>query len=424
MNFRNKLFWIFIVILVIPYVAAEERITLSTYKQEFSPQETVQLLVRVSDKPVYALESSTLHLFDMAGQEIKIAPLRHTIQSGVYFYSFSLPIGLANGEYTLQIGPVKYVVNKTLQEFSFYHKIAVRESNYALQIQPAFLMADENLEIKLTSKKGNFNIQVQSPSEITHTYQEKLSILEERSRFLVFSAAKKIGSDVIINLSAENKSYFLPVFTSIVKSQNAPESPVQAGLFSITPTEIVQQLSRKEAREGFFEVINFWDQPLRVDFIVDDSLHAVLSVNESSILVPPKEKYRQYIWINRNEEERAGTYEGKIVAKGGEQTEEIPVTITFGAQPQQEQLPPPVQEPEVDTSAPEPEQVSPAQDAGLDFFKNATYSPPERKRSVIPFVLTGIFLLILAAVFLLGKRKKREQTFDEYLENIKKRRES
>ncbi len=421
MNYRNLLLWVFFVILIAPYVSAE-KIILSTYKQEFSPQETLQLLVHVAEKPVYALESSSLHLFDVTGQEIKVAPLMRTIRSGIYFYSFGLPVNLANGEYSIQIGPVKYVVNKTLQEFSFMHNITIKDSSYALQIQPAYLMADESLEIKLTSKKGNFNIQVQSPSEITHAYSDKLSILEDRSRFLVFSAAKKIASDLIVNFSAENNSYFLPVFTSVVKSQ-APAQQVQSELFSISPTQIMQQLDKKESLESFFEVINFWNQPLRVDFQVPESLSPIFSINESSILIPPKEKYKQHLWINRNEDEHSGTYEGKIVVKGSWQTEEIPVSLTFG----QQQIPPQpetTQQPDLTEFEPEPAEATPAQDTGLDFFKNATYSPPEKKRSAVPFVLTGIFLLILAVIFLLGKRRKKEQTFDEYLENIRKRRES
>ncbi|MDO8628378.1 MAG: LPXTG cell wall anchor domain-containing protein, partial [Nanoarchaeota archaeon] len=76
--------------------------------------------------------------------------------------------------------------------------------------------------------------------------------------------------------------------------------------------------------------------------------------------------------------------------------------------------------------APETKLVEPSRnDSGfvdLQIFGNSSYQQPADKTSKTPFIFVGLLVLVLAVVFLLSRKKKKEQTFDQYLEEMRKRR--
>ncbi len=427
-----------IVLLLLVFPASAEKMTVQTYKQEFNREETVQVLVTVQEKPVYQLESGNVHLKDHAGNEIRIAPLLRRIRENTHMAVFNIPADIPEGVFTLEVGPVKYVINQTLKELVFSTPLSVKDNGYALQFQPGFLMADENLELKVTSKKGNFNFLIQTPEEITHVYNTTQDILEERSRFFVFSLTRKVSKDLLINFTAPQGNEVIPVFTSVSlpppqpdaqtqpaesQTQETLPTPIMTAQFTITPTAIIKQMAKGATSEGYLEVINLGNQPLRVDFTLTENLKTILTLNISSLLLSPGSKNTQYLWINRQQQPLTGTYEGKIIAQAASQTEEIPVTLTFGTPQPPAEYPEAIPPSEGKGSAQESAQEQPKAEYGdLDFFKNATYAEPERKRSITPFILVGLFLIVLAVIVFAGRKRKKEQTFDEYLEEVRKRR--
>jgi len=164
---------------------------------------------------------------------------------------------------------------------------------------------------------------------------------------------------------------------------------------------------------------NLGAKPLRVNFFVPDSLMGIVRVNESSVLIAPGASYQQFVWFNQEGVSRFGVFSGDMVLTSDYQNATVPVRVVFpeGSKPV---VPP---QPFVDS---ETNTVQPARnDSGfvdLEIFGNQTYTDVREKSSKTPLIFVLLLVVVAIIIYVLSRKKKTEQTFDQYLEEMRKRR--
>lgn len=403
-----------LLILILAPFAYADKVDLIIYKEIFNPGETVQLVVNLNENPVYKPEINILKFLDSSGSEIKIAPFISRIKDDLFFYSFVLP-EIKDGPYILSLSNLKYVVNNTLKEFSFSKNISIDDKGKAAVFQPAFFVVGDSLEIKVESSKGAMNLTVLSSDGITHPYGRPQFINEGRSRFFSFEITNDSKPNYFINFTFDGGFFYVPIFNK--KIVVAPEEKIiQTQPFDFSPKEIVKNLGKSGSLEGQIEIISLIDEPLRVNFEVPEELKNLVKLNETSVLVPPKDIYEQYIWINKQRAEYSGIFSGEIKMTAKDYAYFMKVQLEF----EKEELTPS----ELITPGEDNRSVekAPAGFEEFTFLPNATYTEPPKKPSKTPLILVILVLIILYLLYIFSKKKTKKQSFDEYLENMAKKR--
>ncbi|HLD12973.1 MAG TPA: hypothetical protein VJB87_05285 [Candidatus Nanoarchaeia archaeon] len=404
-------------LLILPVVVAD-KIDIALYQDHFSPSATVQVLVTVNEPPVYAPDVNMLHLLDASGSQVRIAPLVRRIRDNLFLYIFDVP-QVPDSRYTLELAPLKYVVDAVLKEFRFSKELVVADDGFSLHLQPPFFVQAYNNELKVSSIKGDFSFVVEAPPEIKHVYSSPQKVADGDVHYFVFSMSSFVPADLMINLSWSGGKVFIPVFSSaniqdkaVVKNDTVPR-------FELSQLSFTKELSSTGSSADAWLLKNLGAKPLRVNFFVPDSLMGIVRVNESSVLIAPGASYQQFVWFNQEGVSRFGVFSGDMVLTSDYQNATVPVRVVFpeGSKPV---VPP---QPFVDS---ETNTVQPARnDSGfvdLEIFGNQTYTDVREKSSKTPLIFVLLLVVVAIIIYVLSRKKKTEQTFDQYLEEMRKRR--
>ncbi len=409
-----------VVLFVVPVVVADH-VDVALFKEVFAPVETMQVLVQLHVAPVYAPDVNTIRLKDVQGNSIRVAPIVNRIHNDVYFYNFDLP-PLSDGQYTVEVGPLKYVENEVLKEFFFTHNFTVKDKGFAVQVQPAFLLVGPDLELKITNVGESMVLSVNTSAELSHPYDRAQSVAASRSRYFSFSLNNKtVKYDLFVNFSSTNGFFYVPVFNRQTSVPVADVPVVENVSFELSPVAFAVDLPVRGSSSLTWEIKNNGRSPLRVSFLLSSSLKDVIQLNASSVQVSPSTVFSQFMWLNRDGHDVRGVVAGTITVASEYQSIVVPVSIAFPAFPSGADE----QEPFVAPETKIVEQPAEKSDSfgGLELFKNKTYTPPPvAPVSKTPLIIVLVVVGIAVFTFFAGKKRTKEQTFDQYLEQMRKRR--
>lgn len=406
---------VFLMFILVSFVNAD-KIDILTYKDVISPGETVQVSLQINEDPIYPPGATHISLVDSSGKNVKIAPFVYRVKNNFYFYTFKMP-ELDDGVYTLGFSPFKYVVNQTLKEFSFFKNISVKKSDYTLIFHPAFFIFDDTLELKITSTNGDANLTVSAPEFVNHPYNTPQYLREKTSRYLNFNINNKSGQEYRINFSFGSQTYQIPLFNKIVFSEDVKYDEDSPKIFEFTPEKIKKDLEEIGSLEGTIEIKNLLKEILRVDFEISQELKDIIKLNTSSLLIEPEKMAKQYIWVNKDNLDYSGLFSGVIKIKAKDFVSEMPVEIRFG---EDETFP---EELIIEENE---EEIKEEAESG---FEELTILPEveteeagPKSSAKTPIILALLVLIIMLLFYIFGRKKTEEQSFDEYLENMSKKR--
>jgi len=276
----------------------------------------------------------------------------------------------------------------------------------SLSITPGIINQQDPFILTLTNNKDPITVEIIAPN---FTSLPTSLLLINTQTFVVNPPENTQSFNIEIKYS--NLSYLIPVLTSYENgTSNLLPPPINAISILNFPVLINQTLNPDDKTEDIIEFYNSWGFPLyNISFVLTGTLGGIITLEQTNFdVIQAKETLTQKVITNKNRNPELEDYSGYLIITSQQGTIS---SVGFNLHFTVDQPPLPEQEEDLnETLEEEPDNNEEPND-----------EEEEEKSSpwlwLIPFF---IILIIGILIFFLKGKKIKTQTFDQYLQNIKK----
>ncbi|MFH0797919.1 MAG: hypothetical protein V1906_00755 [Candidatus Woesearchaeota archaeon] len=394
----------------------------------YAPGETVMANLEVDD-----FSPSRLAFENEQGNKLSIGMLYFKKSEGKYHVFFNLPMGIAEGNYSLSYRDAKLVSGvQTYTNFS--DNLGIIKSPVAISLKPTIFKLDSSktsIKIELSNKgESATTINITSDNPLVKPVRESLDIGAGETKNLFVNYGGVVSAS-LLGLYYGDKVYMVELLADD-KPVEIRAEPLSEGLEFVDATPIYHSIMPSQVIAGELEFRNINSRPLHnVTFHTSPSIADIIDFNTSIFIeIKPNVVYRQFIWINKNKNLPLGNYYGVLLMKSSEGAKaELGINILIR---EQELVELPVEKPEegikeelVDTTQPSLDITSITDITNVSSTGGITLVEGKVEKKTNSNRLIGIILLLI--VLIAGsvitwrlRPKDRVIKFNDYISSLGK----
>lgn len=282
----------------------------------YAPGETV-----MANLEVEGFSPSKLAFEDDFGSKLSMGILYFKISEGKYQVYFNIPLGMAEGNYSLKYNDLK-IIDGVQTPMNISDGLSIVKGSVAISVKPTIFKIDSSqssFKIELSNKgEAGTTINITSDNPLVRPARESMEIGAGETKNLFVNYGKVVSTS-LLSLYYGDKVYVIELLADD-KPAEANTEPLPMGLEFVDATPISHSIIPSQVIAGELEFRNVNPRSLHnITFHTSPSIADIFDFNTSIFLeAKPNIVYKQFIWINKNKNLPLGNYSGILLMKSSE----------------------------------------------------------------------------------------------------------